>query len=417
MDVVNHSETILQVLEKSPLFSSLSKRQLKELLPLIKVLDYSAGEMIIYEHDEPVDLYVIWTGEVEILKKTDEGLDLRISTLHADEVIGELALLDNSPRSASVRAIAPTKLLAISLSDLRTLGDNGFYQQLMDNLSALIQEVQKHKDRQPFYFTLVSNFANILSERMRRTNQVTIDSLTKELGHYKARIAMGKFMVSVIITIAVYMYTLVLLKELSPNAVSTVIISIPLIIVFGVVMLFFMKSSGYPLSSYGLTLNNWRPAVKESILFSVALIVFLVLTKWLAINLFPQFSHLSLIAFNVGLQDSAAQQSMALYAVLILAYLIFTPIQELICRGGLQSALQELLIGPNRVWWAIIISNVLFSVTHLHVSFALAVSVLLPGLFWGWLYARHRTLVGVSLSHLICGGVAFFVLDIKSILV
>lgn len=56
--------------------------------------------------------YLLSTGEVEILKKTPDSQEmLRISTANAGETIGELALIDHSPRSATVRAIKPTRFV------------------------------------------------------------------------------------------------------------------------------------------------------------------------------------------------------------------------------------------------------------------------------------------------------------------
>jgi hypothetical protein len=46
----------------------------------------------------------------------------------------------------------------------------------------------------------------------------------------------------------------------------------------------------------------------------------------------------------------------------------------------------------------------------------LGLIVFVPGLFWGWLYARHDTLIGVSLSHLIIGWTAIFFLNLESLL-
>jgi hypothetical protein len=420
LEIDNSPDKIKGALQKSSLFVSLSSKQLDQLIPLCKIGIYNANELIINENDIPIDLYVIWEGSVEILKKSEDGTLLRISTLQVGEVIGEIALLDNSPRSASVRALTPTKLLEISIADLKSLASEGsFYNQISSKLSDLVKDIQIKMNEQPIYFSLISNLANTLSSRMRDTNQVTVDSLKSELELSNARVAMGKFMINLLSVLAIYMYTFKIIEKIASNTISTTAISLPIIIFFAAAVFMIMKSSGYSMKFYGLTMNNWLPAIIDSIAVSIILILCIALIKWLTISLVPQFNNLSLIHLNFGgvtSTNGTEQTNIPMLIILIFAYLIFTPIQELIARGALQSSLQEFLSGPSRVWWAIIISNVLFSVTHLHISIGLALSVFFPGLLWGWMYARHKTLIGVSLSHLLVGGMAFFVFDIKSIL-
>ena len=73
-----------------------------------------------------------------------------------------------------------------------------------------------------------------------------------------------------------------------------------------------------------------------------------------------------------------------------------------------------LLILPGVL--AIVLSNVVFSVTHLHLGWICALSSFIPGLFWGWMYYRQRSLVGVSISHVLIGVWLMDVLDLTSML-
>lgn len=423
MEIDHSQDIIITALQKSPLFSALSSKQLNQLIPLFKINQYEANEIIIHENDIPIDLYIIYEGSVEVLKKSADESLLRISILQAGEVIGEMGLIDNSPRSASIRTLTATKLLTVSIADLKALDEEGtFYKQIMRKLSDMVQEMQLNMSEKPIYFSLISNLANTLSARMRQTNQVTVESLKSELELTKARMAMGKFMVNLLFALAVYMYAFKIIEKLAQNNISTSVISIPIIIFFAGAVLMMMKSSGYSMTFYGLTLQNWKQSLKDAVGVTIILVLLTAFIKWLLISLVPQFHDLTVIhlSFNAGgLQtvNAQGQTNLPILVTLIFAYLIFTPIQELICRGALQSSLQEFLSGPSRIWWAIIMSNILFSVTHLHISIGLALSVLLPGLLWGWMYSRNKTLIGVSVSHLIVGGMAFFVFDIKSILI
>ena len=95
-----------------------------------------------------------------------------------------------------------------------------------------------------------------------------------------------------------------------------------------------------------------------------------------------------------------------------IAYAISAPVQEMVARSGMQSSFMMFLTSRHKVWWSIFLSTFLFSSIHLHVSVILAVLVFPFGLFWGWLYARRPTLVGVSLSHVAIGLFALYVVGI-----
>jgi membrane protease YdiL (CAAX protease family) len=99
-----------------------------------------------------------------------------------------------------------------------------------------------------------------------------------------------------------------------------------------------------------------------------------------------------------------------------LAYALFCPVQEFISRSGIQSALQNFLPdSKSRVWIAIILSNLMFSTAHSHVNLTFALLTFFPGLYWGWMYARQRSLLGVSLSHVMVGVWIFFIVGIDQI--
>lgn len=106
------------------------------------------------------------------------------------------------------------------------------------------------------------------------------------------------------------------------------------------------------------------------------------------------------------------------YFLFLFLYLLFCPLQEFIVRGCIQTSLQNMIDGrPNFIKWkAIFISNLLFTSAHSHLSLGFALSTFIPGLFWGWLFARQRALTGVCISHVLIGGWAAFVVGFQNII-
>ncbi len=79
--------------------------------------NYTAGETIIQQGEEGHFAFIIESGSVEILIEKNNGLIQSVGTRGAGNVIGEMALVDNKPRTATIKAIEDCKLLQISRSD------------------------------------------------------------------------------------------------------------------------------------------------------------------------------------------------------------------------------------------------------------------------------------------------------------
>lgn len=109
-------------LEKVPLFADLPDEDLERLCAMITEEHVPAEKVLFTEGDIGDKAYVIMSGEIEILKESG-GRTVLLATRHAGEVIGEMSLLDQSPRFASGRAQTESVLLAISHENLEHLLD------------------------------------------------------------------------------------------------------------------------------------------------------------------------------------------------------------------------------------------------------------------------------------------------------
>lgn len=98
----------LETMRNAPLFKYLSYRELVTLVNLAYTRSARAGERVIEEGVAGDELFLIVTGSVKVLKG-----DQTIARLGQGSHFGEMALIDNAPRSASVEAGEPTRLLVI----------------------------------------------------------------------------------------------------------------------------------------------------------------------------------------------------------------------------------------------------------------------------------------------------------------
>jgi PAS domain S-box-containing protein len=107
-------------LKKVPLFAGLSEADLKRLGQLVEEMRLSAGEELFAEGSPSDQVYIVQEGQLEILKAFS-GREVLLAVPEPGEVIGEMALLGEKPRVASVRARTDSVLLAIHKEQLDRL--------------------------------------------------------------------------------------------------------------------------------------------------------------------------------------------------------------------------------------------------------------------------------------------------------
>jgi CRP/FNR family transcriptional regulator, cyclic AMP receptor protein len=110
----------IQFLKTVPFFDRLSKRQLKTVSDIMFERTYDTDESVFEEGQPEAALFLILDGKVaiEIYRETRTT---RLAVLEKGAFFGELALLDDTPRSANARALEPTRTLALYRNDLNGL--------------------------------------------------------------------------------------------------------------------------------------------------------------------------------------------------------------------------------------------------------------------------------------------------------
>lgn len=100
---------LVGMLEKVPIFSVLSDRQLRGLAKDGLGRSYPVGATVVKQGEKGVAFFLVLDGKVEVRRK-----GRRLAILGPGDFFGEMALFDNSPRSADVVATEPTRCLVLN---------------------------------------------------------------------------------------------------------------------------------------------------------------------------------------------------------------------------------------------------------------------------------------------------------------
>jgi cAMP-dependent protein kinase regulator len=96
-----------------PLFSALQERALARLLACFTMRDFAEGARAIEQGAEGKEAFVVVRGLFEAIRASDDG-DVRLAMLGPGAIFGEMALVSEAPRAASVRAVEPARALVVS---------------------------------------------------------------------------------------------------------------------------------------------------------------------------------------------------------------------------------------------------------------------------------------------------------------
>jgi len=170
-----------------------------------------------------------------------------------------------------------------------------------------------------------------------------------------------------------------------------------------IIMTILIRKNGYKLSDYGVNIVNARKSASDALIATCIIVVFMVGLKVLLIQQGIEFPGRSFI--------KVAEFKNTFFWV----YFVSAPVQEFILRGVLQSSAERIILVRHRKFWAIVSISLVFGALHTFYSIFFAMVAFGGGLLWGWLFSRHMTLIGPSLSHLLLG-FALFLLGFSDIM-
>lgn len=395
VSILNPDAETWKRIRDHPIFYGINDEEVRNTLPYFRLVTSQRGEVFMEEGlDTSMDLFLILEGKLEVLKNADKedhfsGKEINqqfvIAQLKAGDSIGELSFIKGDPRSATIKSLTKSVLLGLNPRDLLKL-----------------------ESEYPGITTrMMKNMVGYVGERLKRTSENEVKALKIELQNSILKSKANLFFSYVIGLLCVYNLTLHFSTSLAQDVNGASYISGVIIVIFSVVLFLMIRQSKLPLKNYGLTTKYWKLALKESLMWSGLIVLAMICAKWILINNVAKYQDLPLFDFDLTRKHLAFN---------FLLYGLHCPLQEFIARGVLQGSLQRFFSGKHVTVRAIVVSNALFSATHVHMlGGLLGIIVFVPGLFWGWLYTRHENLIGVSISHILIGSTALFFLNLESL--
>lgn len=120
-------ERIIGIIAAVPLFKNLKRRQLNSLARIFVERQCAEGEVIVPQGRDGYGFFVIASGAAKAVRHRSDGSETTVNTFGPSDFFGELALLDDGPRTATVVATEPTLCLILPrvnfLGVLRRDGD------------------------------------------------------------------------------------------------------------------------------------------------------------------------------------------------------------------------------------------------------------------------------------------------------
>jgi len=108
-------------LKRIPLFADMSEYDLHQIDQITVERRYDKGQVIIEENNPAERFFIIFRGKIEITKRFEDGEQFVLGVHSDGEFFGEMAILDEGPRSATARALESTTVLEISRKDFESL--------------------------------------------------------------------------------------------------------------------------------------------------------------------------------------------------------------------------------------------------------------------------------------------------------
>jgi len=152
------SNPLLAFFQQIPLFSVLDESELNDIIRAVQPRPLAAGQALFNEGDEGDGAYVIQSGKIGVYIKLPDAGETQVNTCGPGEVIGDIALLDGSPRSATCRALEDSQLMHLDGREFDMI----------------------RKNYRPAAYKLIREITLTVCERLRQNNEKVSAILSSE---------------------------------------------------------------------------------------------------------------------------------------------------------------------------------------------------------------------------------------------
>ncbi|HUQ73909.1 MAG TPA: cyclic nucleotide-binding domain-containing protein [Burkholderiales bacterium] len=130
------------VLKAVPLFASFPEEQLRLLTTMVSRRSAARGTTIMAGGDATDSLYIVLSGRLKVMMSDSDGKEVILTLLGPGEFFGEMGLIDDEPRSASVVAIEACELLSIAKRDFKKCLSDSF-EMTMQVMRSLVRRLRE----------------------------------------------------------------------------------------------------------------------------------------------------------------------------------------------------------------------------------------------------------------------------------
>lgn len=155
---------MVEALANVPIFSELNRREIQKIVRIAHKRDYKESEMIVREGQPSAGMYVIMRGGVKVTKRSPEGIEVRLTTMDEGDFFGDMGLLDNAPRTATITATSPSQMIGL----------------FRPELLQLIEQDPKLASK------ILFKLAHVVAVRLRVTNE-KLERLAEEVEYLRAK--------------------------------------------------------------------------------------------------------------------------------------------------------------------------------------------------------------------------------------
>ena len=171
-----------EALKLVPFFNNLNQEEVGNLSKRLVPRRFNAGQIIFHHGDPGGLLYIISRGKVKITHSTPDGQEAMLAIFGAGDFFGELALLDDSPRSATVEALEPTETMTLHRDEfIRYINNNPDFS--LHVLQTLAQHIRRLNNQLSdiFFLDLPARLARQLLHLAEQHGRNTDEGIRIEL--------------------------------------------------------------------------------------------------------------------------------------------------------------------------------------------------------------------------------------------